>query len=387
MSQEKENKPAELEEKPESRTPPAAPPRPRKRRWLWWLWLILLLLLAGSGWFSYRLWQQLQQAQEILSDRVQDSSGQFKTLEQQLQALNQRLENEIKPELRELSQTQRGLRDNIGDLYARQRRVGDSEEQRLAQIAYLLRVAQQRLNLGQDMEAALTALRAADQQLSGFRDPAVIRVREQLTEDIHRLEAVKLPDIGGMALSLRDYANRVEDLPLLQGRQQAEAEKKPAQSSAETAENPETKREGMDWSQIPAAIWGELKQLVVIRYNEGGGSELLAPAQRYFLTQNLRLKLESARLALLRRDTDPFHAALKDARQWLDEYYDQGAPEVKSLAASLETMRSARLDPELPDISRSLSLLSQLSGETGNALEDRENPTASSPEHGSREAP
>jgi uroporphyrin-III C-methyltransferase len=86
---------------------------------------------------------------------------------------------------------------------------------------------------------------------------------------------------------------------------------------------------------------------------------LLAPEQEYFLRLNLKLKLESARLALLEDDPVVWRAALREARDWLDRWFDVDETAVSSAADELERLAAAEIRPQRPDISRSLELLRQ----------------------------
>jgi uncharacterized protein HemX len=337
-----------MSEQSENDLPPATLPQAKKKR-RWLAWLILLLLLAGSGGLSYFLWQQLEQARRVSEHQASGGEARIQALQAQLNRLSEaseRLSQDARGQIQALQAHQQRLERNIADLYARGRKVGDRDEQSLTETAYLLRIAQQRLSLGHDPQAAQAALEAADERLKSSQDPRLLPIREQLLKDLAQLQAVAWPDVGGAALRLSHYAGQVDALPLLQGRQQPESAS-PAPSRT-------------DWDSLWAAVWGELKQLVVIRYNQGGGVELLAPEQRYFLAQNLRLKLESARFALLRHDSGEFQANLQQALAWLERYYDQNDGAVQAMRKALAEMRGMELAPALPDVSRALGLLDQL---------------------------
>lgn len=316
-----------------------------------WMLLILLALLAASGWLGSQAWQQLEASRQQQAEQVRRNEENVRALQTQLQALQATLSGDLQQRLQQLQQQQQSLERGVNDLYVRQRKIGDRDEQNVVEISYLLRIAQHRLILGQDSQAALAALKAADERLRQIDDPRMLAAREQLASDINRLLAIRWPDIDGMALRLADYANRIEQLPLLQGRQQAEA-KPPAA---------ETKTPARDWDELPSAVMDELKKLVVIRYNENSDTGLLAPEQQYFLLQNLRLTLEAARLALLQRHTKDFRGAVAKAQDWLKRYFDQNSPEVAAMQAELARMQQAELLPELPDITHAMTTLEELS--------------------------
>ena len=49
---------------------------------------------------------------------------------------------------------------------------------------------------------------------------------------------------------------------------------------------------------------------------------LVAPESRFFLRENLKLRLLHARLALLQRDEAAFRADIKAAQGWLNRWFD-----------------------------------------------------------------
>ncbi|MCP4695942.1 MAG: hypothetical protein GY862_03690 [Gammaproteobacteria bacterium] len=324
------------------------PPKPRKSRWMGALFLFLLLMAGGGGWLSYHLWLQLQEGRQILADQTAQTGNNMLALQDELKKLQDEMQNSLLVQLLRLSEQQKKLESTVSVLYAKLRKAGDDDNWSIEEVSYLLSVAHQRLWLAGDVDAALAALEAADRRLSHIKDPGLFPVREQLAKDINHLRKIELPDIAGMSLRLADYANQVEKLPLLQGRRQA----KPA-----AEEEPGTQSEVHGWRGFLSAVGKQIGQLAVIRYNRGADPGLLAPEQRYFLAQNLRLSLENARFALLRRDNRHFTDAVHAARDWLARYYDQRAPEVTVLAEDLARMQKISLTPALPDISKSLAAL------------------------------
>jgi uroporphyrin-3 C-methyltransferase len=85
-----------------------------------------------------------------------------------------------------------------------------------------------------------------------------------------------------------------------------------------------------------------VRQLVRIERIDRPDPGLLAPREVFFLRENLRLRLLSARLALLARDGRSFKSDLAQAQSWLDEYFDARAGLVTTSQATLTEL--ARLD-------------------------------------------
>lgn len=340
--------------------PPPEPPSavaaaPQKKRGGFWLLLILFLMMSGSSYFAYQLWLQLHNSQAQQAQQSSAASAALQqdidTLKQQWQAL-QTPQLELQQQVNTLEQQQQALQKAYTQLYNKQRRTGDADDWSAAEVGYLLRIAQQRLSLGQDVEAALSALRAADQRLR-HAGALFLPVREQLTHDIQQLQSVEMPDIEGMALALAGYAKRTETLPLLQGK----GHQQPLQPQAETEQAPTA---DTSWPAVADTLWSELRKLVVIRYNDSADTGLLSPPQRAFLRDNLRLKLATARLLLLNRDTEQFRLEIKSLLTWLQRYYDVQDKAVDAMRTDLQRMQTVALQPELPDVSQSLAVLQPL---------------------------
>jgi uroporphyrin-3 C-methyltransferase len=278
-----------------------------------------------------------------------DARGAVAGLENRVTSLgreNERLEAAL-AEMRGRADTLAGelstLRSGLEALEAGSRR--GNVDFALAEIEYLLIIATQRLVLSRDPRTALAALEAADRRLAGFEEPALTALRAQFASDMNALRAVPDVDIAGLSLFLADLAQRVELLPLrdeyLQRREEAATQ--PAV--------PETAR---GWRGFWQGIWNEISRHMIVTRTDRGARVTLLPEEKFFLAHNLRLQLETARLAVLRGDTGSLHASLAIAGDWLRTYYDSGSAAVANVLESMTRMSSIRLDPELPDISSSL---------------------------------
>ena len=223
---------------------------------------------------------------------------------------------------------------------------------RLAEVEYLLSVANQRLILQRDSKTALAALHSADQQLRSLADPALVPVREAIASEVSALQAVSEPDVVGMVAILNSLTKAVETLPLLDT-----APKRPS-----LEEGAGQKYRDLHWRDLPLAIWQDLKSLVRIRRVDQPAEPLLPPQEEVNLRQNLRLKLEQVKLSLLRGETPLYRQQLATAGEWLTAYFDREASAVQAMQQNLEQLGKVELRPELPDISLSLRLLREQLG-------------------------
>jgi uroporphyrin-3 C-methyltransferase len=306
--------------------------RAQPRSALFGLLLIATLALAVGGlYLAYRNQDtglSTRATVEGLLGSGEMLSARIKELEIQLDQLHE--QQEI---------TSRSVQDLVREL------PGGNEDWALREVEFLLIIATHHLELERNIDAALGAMQAADLRLRGLDGTALEQVREQLTGDIKRLQELNTVDIRGQARFLGDLANRVNSLPLA-------GVDKGTGKNAEVLQAPPGEHKG-----ILDALWQELRNLVVIRHEEEKQRALLAPNQEYFVYQNLRLELESARLSLLRRDTENLHASVASLHTFLTEYFDMNDPAVVKVMASLQQLSSINLDPTVPDISSSLESL------------------------------
>lgn len=220
----------------------------------------------------------------------------------------------------------------------------------LAEAEYLILAANQRLALERDIDTALAALNAADSRLRAGAHPGFIALREQLAREIGELEGAGRPDIEGMAIYLAEAVGRVDTLPT-----------KPIAdiglSFANTGEQP---LEPENWRGVLAAMWSDLVSLVQIKDSELPDGVLFDPKLRYFLQQNLKLELSSARLAVLSRDSGNLRASLILVQHQLEAYYDQADAGVAALHDWIAAHRTTELDPAVPTIAASLDAVRAL---------------------------
>lgn len=214
----------------------------------------------------------------------------------------------------------------------------------LTEIEQILLTASQQLQLAGDARAALVALQTADSRLQRNDKPQFIALRKAIIQDILRLQALPLVDVAGYTLKLDGLIAAVDDLPLVVG------EEIPVEGGS-TKMRPEDNL----WTKLTREIWQDMKQLVRIQNMENPEAPLLPPSQAYFLRENLKLRLLSARLAVLRHDEPGFKSDLKIVEVWLRRYFDIKGKAGKNILATVKQLSTSPVAIELPDISASLN--------------------------------
>ena len=219
------------------------------------------------------------------------------------------------------------------------------DETALAEVEQMLLIAGQQLQLSANVKAALIAMQSADARLQRMDRPAFNGLRKAIGQDMDKLRALPSVDITGINLQIDNLIASVDELPLVY--QQRVTKKEAAVQVA-------TPKDETAWQKLLREIWQDAKHLV--RIDDTGKAEipLLPPNQEFFLRENLKLRLLSARLALLSRDEDGFRQELKTSQQWTVRYFDGKSNEVIRMLDRLKKIAAAPVSIELPDVSPSL---------------------------------
>ncbi len=210
----------------------------------------------------------------------------------------------------------------------------------LADVEQLLALAQQQLQVGGNIRAGVAAMQQADRELQRLKGPAAANLRGALARDLERLRAASVADFGTIKAQLAALAIAVDSWPLVQ-------ETRVAQPTAEASS-----REQDTWHGKWNEFWAELRQTVQVENIQQPTPPLLPPSQRYFLRENLKLRLLSARVALMAHDSAAFRQELQLAQDWLAKYFDLKSAGVAEATATIRKLRD--LSIEVPDISVSL---------------------------------
>lgn len=303
--------------------------------------LVVLLVLAAAGASAYFLWHALQSTRQQVDADMASSRQQLEALARRTEQLEHQAGESLPGSIAALQTQQQSLEESIDKL--RSETIGDASWV-LEETAALLETANERLRLEGAVAPSLAALEAADRHLQKLRNPALFEVRRRLAEEINTLRSVANPDITGIALSLGTLIEGIDRLPLANG-----------EITKDQAAAPGISENG--WRGVLHSLWEKLKGLVVIKHRGAADRPLLAPDERYFLRQNLRLELESARIALLRRDSRTYQQTLRSSQDWIGRYFDNEAPGTANTLKELARLQQIDIAPILPDISGSSNAL------------------------------
>lgn len=329
---------------------------PQQPRRLWPLWLIAVIALIaviGLGLWSWHLWQQqqaLQQSLNYLDSTTQRLDRDYSQSGGQLRERIQSLQGDVTDQAKLISDMRRQIDHNARTLLEAGNRT--RTDWLLAEAEYLLRIANQRLQVEKDYRGALSALKAADDVLEKTDDPGSYPVRKQVAQEILSLKSVAGVDKTGLYLQLEaaiDSIGKLSDSAL--------AMDASADYTQTMSQEPEKTEERGALAKGWAQIKGTLSEAIAIRRLDEPVKPLLSPDQSAYVRLNMRLMLEEAQLAVLRGNQTLYNQALKKATDWLNTWYDGSHSKVVGLRDTLGELSGRDINPELPDISQSLTLL------------------------------
>ncbi|MDZ7788310.1 MAG: uroporphyrinogen-III C-methyltransferase [Halofilum sp. (in: g-proteobacteria)] len=341
---------------------PAAPPPRRGAKWAIALALLIALAAAGAaGYLGWRLYELERRVATIPEERAAAlqplaERSALQALEGQLeQRFEQRLQSAVDAkadslisardealgEVRErLATLETGVED-IRELAAR-----DQINWRLAEIRYLLSIAQRRVLIDRDIRSAVAALEAADRAIGEFGDVRLLPLRQRIVEDLSALRSVETADIEGIALRLQNLLGRVPELPAA------------GSGTATTVAAGESNGTGGWWE----ALVTRLDRFVTVRRRDAGPEPgRPQPTTELPEADSLVLALERARSAALARDPTAYERALARAAEALDKGFAADLPKTERFREGLSWLQEQPVEVDLPDLAPTVDLAEKLS--------------------------
>lgn len=328
--------------------------------WLWWQ-----TRQAGLDDVSQQALSTLQNAQQQLAESLSSLESQVGALEPPIAAsefsrLDGRLGN-IEDRLAGLqaqsAEDQATISAVQGGVRSLEQRVSATEsglisvaasnqnssvELDIAEIDYLLRVANERLQLFSDIDAADLALQAADVQIEALDDPLYLSVRQRIAKARQALAVVPRADRIQLSARLNHMQTGIPALPF--------------RGEAVQQADPEPVEDAGWWASFKRT----LASLVTIRRRVPEEQSMLSLEDKDYLRQGLWLQLESARLALMRSDANTYIGSLDRVGQTVEQFFELTSPAVQALLHETADLKGANIAPAMPDISAPWTQLRQL---------------------------
>ncbi len=303
--------------------------------------LTLLVLVVVFVWQWLDAHSQLNKTEQQVARRLSEVETANRA-NQMLLAQNQELMRELGGKLSLVESRYAETQNQRAALEALYQEMSSSRDQTaLAEVEQMLLIAGQQLQLSANVKASLIAMQQAESRL---QRPAFAGLKKRIGQDIDKLRALPNIDVPAINLRLDSVIGAVDSLVLAQDvRVQPQ---QPVVAAADPSEGA--------WRRFWRELWQETKHMVRIENTERQELPLLSPTQAFFLRENLKLRLLSARMALLTRDEVSFRRDLKTAQEWLKRYFDVKSDESAQALGTLQKLAASNIVIDMPDISGSL---------------------------------
>lgn len=314
------------------------------------LLVMLTLLLLAWQWLNTR--QRFNEVEKSLSQKIKV----FQALNQQSLMLAKQAEERstqanartvlLEEKLAE-SRDQQEVLQTLYDQLAENR-----EATAVAEVEQLLTIANQQLQLANNVKSALLALQAADKRLEPLVLPRAIQLRSTLALEIEKLRALPQVDVMAMSAQLETLASLCSTLPLI-------SERQPTLNLAAAEKVLIKTRPTNSLQKFAFAVWADIKNLVTVERIDKPEPPLLAPELAFYLRENLKLRFLMARIALLQHDEVSYSADIKSVQSSLNQYYDNKHPNALKALRLLKQLSDNKVGIELPQLTESIAAVNR----------------------------
>jgi uroporphyrin-3 C-methyltransferase len=279
-------------------------------------------------------------------DRNQQMLSTIDSLEASLQAMReqqQRNQQQLQMNLERQHAETLSLKKSMAGLYSSIENTQQTWS--VEEVHQLLQLAVDQLLVAANIDGALTALNIADRRIADYGDPELQPVRQQIAQDIASLQQIERIDLAGTSNRLHAVEQSIDQLQA--GITVAAIDKKTPTDLNSTSNADSV------WQQFVQDLSGVVK----IRRIDQPSIPLIPPKQQYFLRENTRALIMTARMALLRNDDEIYRNSLQQAQQWVMKYFDTENQNTRWTINELQKLAAINLNPQLPDITGSLTQL------------------------------
>jgi uroporphyrin-3 C-methyltransferase len=307
--------------------------KPYYRHILWAIYAVFFIVLVAlcawnyhfytdyqhlkANWFSFK--NTYQKETNIIKQFKQEQFKQNKKmtihLEEQIKK-NHHVKNELL-----------GIQKKIKGLSGRKK-----EDWLLAEIHYLIAIAEFKLIFQKDKSTTLALLNNADERLSVLAEPLLLPIRKAIAYDIAKIKAISSIDRAGIHLAidalikpiknLKPTAYRLSSTDLIQNSSKLNKKTPLSEQNEMNGENSDSLlEENKPFNFLKKVYQQFLNDFIVIKDHSEPPTPLMTPKERHYLNQNLQLSLQKAQLALLQKEPLLFQKNLQQTSEWIQQFF------------------------------------------------------------------
>lgn len=304
------------------------PPPPHKNSpWAMVVALAALVVSGGVAAFMYLDRAEVAKNQENISQQS--------ALIEKIQSTQQLTTSSMKEQTERLAV----LGDNFEQLKTLVHQ--DQESWILAEVDYLVRLANYNVQYVGDGVVAKKLLEAADQRIETLANPKLSEVRATITNNIMQLGGNNSVDVEKLLERLNQLSASVVDLHII-------SKAIPAAADTASAATP-SQNTAQDWKEKLKSSLDALRTVVTVRHLSELPKPLITPEQHANLIENVQLKLSMAQWAVLHRKQALYLSSLEQAKTWLNTYFRKDDLS-SAVINGITELEQAKVAPNLPDL-------------------------------------
>lgn len=331
--------------------------------------------------YSSDLEQQLQaniRASNHANGQAQEALSLIHAQQQKLTVLEQRLAS-IQEQAADLNQALQTLTD------------AGTEVILLNDIDHLVTIAQQQLSLGGNVANAIVSLETAQARLARANRPTLASLQQTINGDLDRLRAASTTDIASLSRQLELLSEQLNNAPLLMpddtqltpttlvGANELIHE---SSTPSSILHQDDQVKESAWWerSLLTAkrlfdrgvnAIRHDLGEFISIRRVDDASALLMTPEQANRFRDNLRLRVSSAKLALMTNQPAVWKTETAAIVQAIEQRFDLRSSASMVALQSATALNQVNIVSDLPTVDNSLSALEALLQEQSTKAPDQ----------------
>jgi len=228
----------------------------------------------------------------------------------------------------------------------------DREETVLAEVEQLVTIANQQLQLSNNIKAAILAMQAAQQHLEPIHLPRANQLREVIGNDIQMLREYPQTDMFEVSADLDRLSMLCTNLPLISDRKNTVEPVVAEQNEQDLTKFGKIQR-------FAYAVWNDMKQLVTIERIDKPEPPLLTASHSFYLRENLKLRLITARIAFLQHDETSYNADLATVKDWLIQYFDSKQSDTENALKIIAGLQANKIAIEMPQLTESIEAIAR----------------------------
>lgn len=342
----------------EERLEASQPIKKSKSKFFLGLFVGIILAISTTGFVGYQFINKKQQANQDaigkLSKVIEDNEQSIAILKQVADNRLDEISNQYEEHHHKYQMLTRRL-DNVVQTQEQSTPLNIQEKTiwKLAELEYLVKLADLKLNYETDAQTALLLIQQAHVISKQLTHPRYLPIEQSLVITINTLNAIDVVDVGTIVNRLTAVNEQFAQLSLKLSQQETKVVE--AKDKAKDLPN--------NWKANINRALEQFKSLVVIEKLEQPQPLIFNSASaNSAIMQNLSLRIVESRISVVRLDQDSFTAQLNEIVSMLETYYEANETQQK-LIMELQALSQINLRPTLPELSSLLKLIQEVQAE------------------------